>query len=161
MNVHIVPIEKPESVNFILGQAHFIKTVEDIHEALVQAVPGIRFGVAFCEASGPRLVRCSGTDDGMVDLARKHALAIGAGHVFIVFLLNAFPLNVLPALRSVPEVCCIYCATSNPAQAIVGETEVGRAILGVVDGAAPSGAENADDVLHRKEFLRKIGYKLA
>lgn len=162
MELQIVPIQKPENVNFILGQSHFIKTVEDVHEALVNAVPGIKFGLAFNEASGKCLVRWSGTDEAMIELARTNALAIGAGHMFIVFLAEGYyPINVLNAIKSVPEVARIYCATANPVQVIVAQTEQGRGILGVVDGASPKGIEGPEDITWRKEFLRKIGYKLA
>jgi adenosine/AMP kinase len=161
MEIQVVAIEKPESVNFILGQSHFIKTVEDLHEALVTAVPGIQFGLAFCEASGKRLVRWSGTDEAMIELAKKNALAIGAGHSFIIFLAEgAFPVNVLNAVKSVPEVARVFCATANPTEVLVAQTEQGRGILGVVDGSAPLGVEAADDIAWRKDFLRKIGYKL-
>ncbi|MBN1955672.1 MAG: adenosine-specific kinase [Anaerolineae bacterium] len=161
MDLLAVPINKPEETNFILGMSHFIKTVEDVHEMLVASVPSIRFGVAFCEASGPALVRCSGTDEEMVALARENALAIGAGHSFILFLAAGFyPINVLNALKMVPEVCRIFCATANPAEVIVAQTEQGRAILGVVDGASPQGPESEEDVERRKKFLRTIGYKL-
>jgi adenosine/AMP kinase len=161
MEIQVVAIEKPESVNFILGQSHFIKTVEDLHEALVTAVPGIQFGLAFCEASGKRLVRWSGTDEAMIELAKKNALAIGAGHSFIIFLAEgAFPVNVLNAVKSVPEVARVFCATANPTEVLVAQTEQGRGILGVVDGSAPIGVEAADDIAWRKDFLRKIGYKL-
>ncbi|MGB9775737.1 MAG: adenosine-specific kinase [Anaerolineae bacterium] len=161
MELLTVRIQKPDDVNFILGMSHFIKTVEDIHEALVNTVPGIRFGLAFCESSGPALVRCSGTDEAMIELARKNALAIGAGHSFILFLGPGFyPINVLNAVKMVPEVCRIFCATANPAEVIVAQTEQGRAILGVVDGISPKGVEGPEDVAHRKEFLRRIGYKL-
>ncbi len=156
-----VGIEKPETVNFILGQTHFIKSVEDLHEALVTAVPGIKFGLAFCEASGKCLVRWSGTDPAMTELAKRNAVAIGAGHSFIVFLREGFyPVNVLNTIKLVPEVCRIYCATANPTQVLVAETELGRGILGVVDGAAPKGVESDADIAWRKGFLRKIGYKL-
>jgi adenosine/AMP kinase len=155
-----VRIEKPDDVNLILGQAHFIKTVEDVHEALVTAVPGIAFGLAFCESSGPCLVRGSGTDAELTDLARRSALAIGAGHCFIVFLRHAYPINVLPVVRQVPEVCGIYCATANPIEVIVAETGQGRAILGVVDGLRPNGVEQESDVAARKVLLRQLGYKL-
>jgi uncharacterized protein len=161
MELEAVPIEKPESVNFILGQSHFIKTVEDVHETLVQAVPGILFGLAFCEASGPRLVRRSGTDVEMIELATRNILKIGAGHSFIVFLRNAFPVNVLPVLRLVSEICLVFCATANPVEVIVAKTGLGRGILGVIDGQEPLAVEKEDDVPKRKEFLRKIGYKLA
>ncbi len=161
MELKVVAIEKPEEINFVLGQSHFIKTVEDLHEALVNAVPGIKFGLAFCESSGPRLVRWSGTDEALIELAKRNALAIGAGHSFIVFLGEGFyPINVLSAIRSVPEVCRIFCATANPVQVIVAETEQGRGILGVVDGFSPQGVEGEEDIAHRKQFLRMIGYKL-
>lgn len=161
MEILNIKIEKPEAVNFILGQSHFIKTVEDLHEALVNAVPGIRFGLAFCEASGKCLVRCSGTDEAMIELARKNALAIGAGHSFIVFLAEGYyPINVLNAVKAVPEVCRVFCATANPTEVLVAATEQGRGILGVVDGSAPLGVEGETDLAWRKDFLRKIGYKL-
>jgi adenosine/AMP kinase len=161
MEIKIVRIEKPESINFVLGQSHFIKTVEDVHEAVVGAVPGIKFGLAFCEASGSCLVRWSGTDEAMLDLARKNALAIGAGHSFILFLADGFyPVNILNAIKNVPEVARIYCATANPTEVLVAETELGRGILGVVDGASPRGMEGPEDILWRKDLLRKIGYKL-
>jgi len=161
MQVVTVRIEKPGKINFVLGQTHFIKSVEDIHEALVSAVPGIKFGLAFCEASGKCLVRWSGTDDSMVELARKNAVAIAAGHSFILFLDEGFyPLNVLNTLKMVPEVCRIFCATANPTEVIVAETNQGRGILGVVDGSSPKGVEGEDDIAWRKGFLRQIGYKL-
>ncbi len=161
MNLTTVKIEKPENVNFILGQSHFIKTVEDLHETLVTAVPGIKFGLAFCEASGKCLVRWSGNDPDMVELAQKNALAISAGHSFIVFLAEGFyPVNVLNAVKGVPEVCRIFCATANPVEVIVAETETGRGILGVVDGFLPQGIEGEEDIAWRKGFLRMIGYKL-
>ncbi|KVK82057.1 hypothetical protein WJ47_33485 [Burkholderia ubonensis] len=160
MQLHTVTVHKPETMNFILGQTHFIKSVEDIHEALVGTVPGIRFGLAFCEASGKRLVRRSGTDADLVELASRNATAIGAGHAFIVLLGDGFyPVNVLNAIKAVPEVCRIYCATANPTEVIVAETAQGRGIVGVVDGFAPLGVENDDDVRWRKELLRTIGYK--
>ncbi|KVM80603.1 hypothetical protein WL80_32675 [Burkholderia ubonensis] len=160
MQLHTVTVHKPETMNFILGQTHFIKSVEDIHEALVGTVPGIRFGLAFCEASGKRLVRRSGTDAELVELASRNATAIGAGHAFIVLLGDGFyPVNVLNAIKAVPEVCRIYCATANPTEVIVAETAQGRGIVGVVDGFAPLGVENDDDVRWRKELLRSIGYK--
>lgn len=160
MELDIVRIEKPDEVNLILGQSHFIKTVEDIHEALVTAVPGIRFGLAFCESSGKALVRWSGTDEAMIDLARKNALKIAAGHSFIIFLAPGFyPVNVLNAVKAVPEVCHIFCATANPIEVIIAETEQGRGILGVVDGIHTQGIEGEEDIRWRKEFLRKIGYK--
>jgi adenosine/AMP kinase len=161
MQLTTVRIEKPEAVNVILGHSHFIKTVEDLHEALVNAVPGIQFGLAFCEASGKRLVRWSGTDPAMIALAQRNAAAIGAGHSFLVFLADGFyPVNVLHAVRAVPEVCRIYCATANPVEVIVAETEQGRGILGVIDGAPPAGIEGDEDIAWRKGFLRAIGYKL-
>ena len=160
MQLVTVRIDKPEATNFILGQTHFIKSVEDIHEALVTAVPGIKFGIAFCEASGACLVRWSGTDEAMIELARRNALAVGAGHSFIIFLGEGFyPINTLNAIKIVPEVCRIYCATANPTQVIVAQTDQGRGILGVVDGVSPCGIENADGIAWRKGFLRKIGYK--
>ena len=160
MNIQSVKIEKPEEINFILGQSHFIKTVEDLHEALVGAVPGIKFGLAFCEASGKCLVRWSGTDAGMIELAQKNALAIGAGHSFILFLGEGFyPVNVLKAVQAVPEVCRIFCATANPTQVLVAEEEGGRGILGVIDGLSPKGVEGEEDIAWRKGFLRMIGYK--
>jgi hypothetical protein len=161
MQIITVKVEKPEATNFILGQTHLIKTVEDIHEALVAAVPGIRFGLAFCEASGECLVRWSGTDPVMIEQAKKNATAIAAGHSFIVFLGDGFyPLNVLNTLKLVPEVCRIFCATANPTEVILVETEQGRGILGVVDGFSPKGIEDESDIKWRKDFLRQIGYKL-
>lgn len=161
MQLVSVKIEKPEAVNFILGQTHFIKSVEDIHEALVVAVPGIRFGLAFCEASGRCLVRWSGTDPAMIELAKRNTQALAAGHSFIVFLGEGFfPLNVLNTLKMVPEVCRIFCATANPAEVILAETAQGRGILGVVDGSSPQGVEGEADIRWRKDFLRQIGYKL-
>ena len=161
MEIHVVTIEKPEDVNFVLGQSHFIKTVEDLHEALVGAVPGIKFGVAFCEASGKCLVRWSGTDEEMVKLAKQNAMSIGAGHSFIVFLGQGyFPVNVLNAIKVVPEVARVFCATANPTQIIVAETEQGRGILGVIDGSSPQGAEGEADIAWRRDLLRRIGYKL-
>lgn len=160
MEIQTVKIEKPEAINFILGQSHFIKTVEDIHEALVNAVPGIKFGVAFCEASGKCLVRFSGTDDAMIELAKRNAFAIGAGHSFIIFLGEGFyPINVLKAIQAVPEICHICCATANPTEVLVAVTGQGRGILGVVDGSAPLGVEDEAEIAWRKSFLRKIGYK--
>jgi hypothetical protein len=147
-------------MNFILGQSHFIKTVEDIHEALVGTVPGIKFGIAFCESSGPRLIRWSGTDEHCIALAKKNAQAVGAGHSFIVFLANVFPINVLNAVKNVQEVCRIYCATANPVEVLVAETEQGRGIIGVVDGGSPLGVESEKEIEERKSLLRKFGYKL-
>jgi adenosine/AMP kinase len=161
MQVIAVKIEKPEAVNFIFGQTHFIKSVEDIHEALVGAVPGIKFGLAFCEASGKCLVRWSGTDPAMVELAQKNAKAIAAGHTFIVFLGEGFyPVNVLNTVKMVPEVCRIFCATANPTEIVLAETEQGRGVLGVVDGFQPKGVEDDEEIKWRKGFLRQIGYKL-
>jgi uncharacterized protein len=159
MDLKLVPIENPDALNLILGQSHFIKTVEDIHEALVNAVPNIAFGLAFCEASGHTLVRHSGTRGDLEELAIRNAASIAAGHSFIVFLQDAFPINVLRAIRNVPEVCGIYCATANPVQVIVAESEQGRGILGVIDGSSPSGVEGVEDVEWRKGLLRKFGYK--
>jgi adenosine/AMP kinase len=160
MKIKSIAIQKPENVNFILGQSHFIKTVEDLHEALVSAVPGIQFGLAFCEASGKCLVRWSGTDEAMIKLAKENALSIGAGHSFIIFLAEGFfPLNVLNAVKSCPEVCSIYCATANPATVLVADSGNGCAILGVVDGESPRGMEGEEDIKWRTDFLRMIGYK--
>jgi len=161
MELRVVKIAKPAEVNLIIGQSHFIKTVEDIHEAVVTAVPGIRFGLAFCESSGEALVRWSGTDEAMIDLAQRNALALSAGHAFIIFLGPGFyPINVLNALKNVPEVCRIYCATANPVEVVLAETEQGRGILGVIDGIRTTGVEDEAGIRWRKEFLRKIGYKL-
>lgn len=161
MELKTVLVEKPETLNFILGQTHFIKTVEDLHEALVNAVPGIKFGLAFCEASGACLIRTSGTDQALVELAAKNALSIGAGHTFIVIWGEGFyPINVLNAIKNVPEVCHIFCATANPTQVIIAESEQGRGILGVIDGFKPKGVEDAQGVAWRQGLLRKIGYKL-
>lgn len=160
MELKSVTIVKPEDINFILGQTHFIKSVEDLYEALVGAVPGIQFGLAFCEASGACLVRWAGTDEEMIELARKNALALAAGHSFIIFLKNAFPINVLNAVKMVPEVCRIFCATANPVEVILAESEQGRGILGVIDGSSPKGVEYAEGIEWRTGFLRKIGYKL-
>jgi adenosine/AMP kinase len=159
MEFKTVKIEKPEDMNFILGQAHFIKTVEDLHETLVTAVPGIQFGLGFCESSGPCLVRASGTDPALVDLAKKNAFALSAGHTFVIFLRGVFPINVLNAVKSVQEVCAIYCASANPVEVILAETEQGRGIMGVVDGSRSKGIETDKDVASRKELLRRLGYK--
>ncbi len=160
MNLTTVKIEKPEDTNFILGQSHFIKTVEDIHEALIGTVPGIKFGLAFNEASGKCLVRWSGNDDEMIALAQKNAMALGAGHSFILFLGQGFyPVNVLNVIKMVPEVCHIFCSTANPVEVIIAETEIGRGILGVIDGEKPKGIEADEDIAWRKNFLRMIGYK--
>ena len=161
IQLSVIPIEKPDpNLNLILGMSHFIKTVEDVHEALVNTVPGIKFGLAFCEASGPRLVRSSGTDAELTALAERTAQAIGAGHSFIIFLGNAFPVNVLNAVKNVPEVARIFCATANPLQVVVAESEQGRGILGVIDGQTPLGIEDEAAKVQRKDFLRKIGYKM-
>jgi adenosine/AMP kinase len=161
MQLTTVRIDKPDATNFILGQTHFIKSVEDIHEALFGAVPGIKFGLGFCEASGKCLVRTSGTDAAMVELAQKNAMALGAGHCFIVFLGEGYyPVNVLNAIKMVPEVCRIFCATANPVEVVVAETDQGRGLLGVIDGFSPKGIELEDDVAWRKNLLRQIGYKL-
>jgi adenosine/AMP kinase len=159
MELHAVAVEKPEDVNFILGQSHFIKTVEDVHECMVNSVPGISFGMAFCEASGPCLIRHTGTDEELEKLAVKNSEAIGAGHSFIILMRDAFPLNVLPALKNVCEICCVFCASANPTTVIVAENDKGRGIMGVIDGDKPNGVESEDDARHRREFLRKIGYK--
>ena len=161
MELSTVTIENPDELNFILGQSHFIKTVEDLYETLISAVPGIKFGVAFCEASGPALVRWVGTEDELIELARRNALALSAGHSFIIFLgTGFFPINVLNAIKAVPEVCRIFCATANPVEVIISETALGRGILGVIDGQKTKGIEGAEDIAWRKDFLRKIGYKL-
>jgi len=160
MEIKTIHIEKPEAVNFIFGQSHFIKTVEDIHEALVGAVPGIKFGVAFCEASGKCLVRWSGTDEEMIELARNNAMAVSAGHSFFIFLADGFfPLNVLNTIKMVPEVCHIFCATANSAEVIVADLGDSRAVLGVADGEKPKGFEDEEEINWRKKFLRQIGYK--
>ncbi|MCK4353035.1 adenosine-specific kinase [candidate division WOR-3 bacterium] len=160
MEFKVIKIKKPGDINFILGQAHFIKTVEDLQEALVSSVPKIKFGIAFCESSGPRLVRFSGNDNELIELAKTNALNIGAGHTFIIFIKNAFPINLLPGIKAIPEVCNIFCATSNPTQVIIGETKQGRAILGVVDGLSSIEIESKKDIKARKKFLRDIGYKI-
>jgi adenosine/AMP kinase len=160
MELLSVRIEKPEDLNLILGQAHFIKTVEDLHETLAGSSPHLRFGIAFCEASGPRLVRRSGNDEELIQLAVKNAMAIGAGHSFIVFLKDGFPVNVLNQVKQVPEVCGVYCATANPVEVIIAETDQGRAICGVVDGGAVLGVETEADIATRHDLLRTIGYKL-
>ncbi len=160
MELTAVRIDKPDDVNLILGQSHFIKTVEDLHEVLAGSSPHLRFGVAFCESSGPRLVRHSGNDPALTELATRIASSIGAGHSFVVVLREGYPVNVLNAVKAVPEVCRIYCATANPLQVIVAETEQGRGILGVIDGNAPLGVEGEEDVRSRKQLLRTFGYKL-
>ncbi len=160
MELELVKIENQEELNLILGQSHFIKTVEDIHEALVNTVPNIKFGLAFCEASGKCLIRWTGTDEKLIKLAQENATKIGAGHSFILFLENSFPINVLPVIRQVPEVCRIYCATANPLEVIIAKSDQGRGIMGVIDGSSPIGIEGDEDIAWRKGFLRKIGYKL-
>ena len=160
MDISTVAFDKPEDLNVILGQSHFIKTVEDLHEALVGSAPGLRFGMAFCEASGPCLIRWSGNDQELIDVAVRNAEAIGAGHSFVIALREGFPINVLNAVKAVPEVCRIFCATANPLEVVVGQSELGRAVLGVVDGASPLGVETEDDVTERKAMLRRFGYKL-
>ncbi len=160
MEIKVIKIEKPEATNFILGQSHFIKTVEDIHEAIVQTNSQIKFGVGFCESSGPALVRWSGNDPGLIELAQKNAIALGCGHCFILFMENGFPVNILNIVKNIPEVCNIYCATANHVEVIVAESEQGRGIMGVIDGVKTKGIETEADIKGRKEFLRKIGYKL-
>ena len=160
MELHRVKIDKPDETNFILGQSHFIKTIEDIHEALVTTVPGIKFGLAFCEASGKCLVRWSGTDESMIALAQKNAMAISAGHCFVIFLGEGFyPINVLNTIKMVPEVCHIFCATANSTEVILADNGEGRGILGVIEGSKPKGIEGDADIAWRKSFLRQIGYK--
>lgn len=159
MEITSVTIEKPEDMNFILGQSHFIKTVEDIYEAMVNAVPGAKFGLAFCEASGPCLVRFTGTDEELVELAKKNAYTLAAGHSFILFMKDIFPVNVLNAIKNVPEVCRVFCATANPVQVLIAENEQGRGILGVIDGFTSKGIETDEDIRARKELLRKFRYK--
>lgn len=159
MELKTVQIEKPADMNFILGQAHFIKTVEDLYETLATAIPGLKFGLAFCESSGPALVRSEGTDGELTELARRNALNLSAGHCFIIFLQGAYPINVLNAVKMVPEVCRIFCATANAVQVIIAESELGRGILGVIDGIKTRGLETAEDVTARHQLLRSIGYK--
>jgi len=160
MELKSVRIEKPAEINFILGQSHFIKSVEDLHEAMVTSLPGAKFGIAFCEASGACLIRYSGTDDEMIELAKKNASAIGAGHTFIIFIKDSFPINYLNAIKDVPEVCTIFCATANDVDVVVAENERGRGILGIIDGEKPKGIEDEDGKKWRYEILRKFGYKL-
>ncbi len=160
MDILTVRIDKPEATNVIIGQSHFIKTVEDIHEAVVTTAPHMRFGLAFCESSGPALVRRSGNDATLVEMAVSNALAVGAGHSFLLFVEDGFPVNILNAVKAVPEVCRIFCATANPVEVVVAAGPLGRGILGVIDGVAPAGVETDDDVAARKAFLRAIGYKL-
>ena len=159
MEIKIVKLENPDQLNLILGQSHFIKTVEDMHEAMVSTVPGAKFGIAFCEASDVCLVRHTGTDPELLELARKNAFALAAGHCFIVFMRDMYPINVLNAVKSLPEVCRIFCATSNPVEVVIGETEQGRGILGVIDGFKSKGIETEADIRRRKDLLRKFGYK--
>ncbi|GJQ23613.1 MAG TPA: adenosine-specific kinase [Candidatus Brocadia sapporoensis] len=159
MEIKPVTMEIPEGANIIIGQAHFIKTVEDLYEVLINAVPGTKFGIAFCEASGPRLVRAEGNDATLRETAIQNARTIAAGHTFVVIIKEAFPVNVLNAVKACPEVCTIFCATANPVQVIVAETEQGRGVLGVVDGYSPKGVEGEKDIQNRRQFLRKIGYK--
>ncbi|MCK4575117.1 adenosine-specific kinase [candidate division WOR-3 bacterium] len=159
MEIKIVEIENPHQLNFVIGQSHFIKTVEDVHEALVSAICGIKFGFAFCESSDKRLVRITGTDNDLIEIAKKNALNIGAGHSFILFLKDAYPINILTTLRTVPEIVGFYCATANPVKVIIAEEGEQRGILGVLDGMKPLGAEDEEAKEERKRFLRKIGYK--
>ena len=160
MELKIVTIEKPEDMNFILGHSHFIKTVEDLYEAIVQTAPQMKFGIGFCEASGPALVRFAGNDLDLIELVQKNALALSCGHAFIIFMQNGVPINILNTVKNVPEVCRIFCATANPVEVIVAESEQGRGILGVIDGVKTRGIETETDIQFRKDFLRKIGYKL-
>ncbi|MEM5882715.1 MAG: adenosine-specific kinase [Candidatus Aenigmatarchaeota archaeon] len=160
MEFKIIKLQAPENCNLILGQSHFIKTVEDLHEALVNSTPNIKFGLAFCESSGKCLVRHSGNDKELEKIASEKVLEIGCGHTFLIFIKNAYPINVLNRIKEVPEVCSIFCATANPVEVIVAETEQGRGIIGVIDGLKPKGIEEEEDIKERKEFLRKIGYKL-
>lgn len=159
MEIKTVKIENPDGLNMILGHTHFIKSVEDIYEVMVNAIPMPKFGLAFCEASEKCLVRYTGTEDALVELARKNALALSAGHTFILFMQDMFPINVLPAIKNVPEVCRVFCATANPVEAIVAETDQGRGILGVVDGFSSKGIETEEDIAARKQLLRNFGYK--
>jgi len=160
MQMSSVRIEKPEEMNFILGHAHFIKTVEDLYEVIVQTNPAMKFGIAFCEASGPCLVRHAGNDERLIEIAQRNALRLAAGHSFLIFMEQGFPVNILNAVKTVPEVCRVYCATANPTEVIIAETAQGRGILGVIDGERSKGVESDEDIRKRKEFLRKIGYKM-
>ena len=160
LKMETVKVENPDELNLIFGQSHFIKTVEDIHETLVTAIPGLKFGVAFCEASAKCLVRHSGTDPALVELAGKNAHTVGCGHTFFIFLRDAFPINVLKAVQGVSEVCGIYCATANPVVVVVADNGAGRGVMGVIDGQKPAGIEDEDEQAVRKKFLRDIGYKL-
>jgi adenosine/AMP kinase len=159
MDIKVIKINKPEEMNFILGQSHFIKTVEDLHEAIINTTPQMKFGLAFCESSGPALVRYSGNDARLIDLAKKNAQNLSAGHAFIIFMENGYPVNILNTIKNVPEVCRIFCATANAVDVIIAETETGRGILGVIDGVKTKGIEGEVDIEWRKEFLRKRGYK--
>lgn len=160
MELKVVPVEIPEGCNIIIGHSHFIKTVEDLHEILVGTVPSVKFGIAFCEASGSCLIRVTGNDEMLRQVATKNAEALAAGHSFVILLKDAFPINFLNAIKQCQEVCKIHCATANPVQVIIAETEQGRGILGVVDGFSPKGVEGPEDVQKRKDFLRALGYKL-
>jgi adenosine/AMP kinase len=160
MELKTVRIDKPADLNLILGQSHFIKTVEDLYEAIVQTVPGMKFGIAFCESSGPALVRYAGNDGRLMELAQSNALSLSCGHCFIIFMEGGFPVNILNTVKNVPEVCHIFCATANPVEVIVAETAQGRGILGVIDGVTTKGMETEADIKARKDLLRKIGYKL-
>jgi adenosine/AMP kinase len=160
MEIKTVKIEKPEETNFILGQSHFIKTVEDLHEAIVTTAPQMKFGLAFCESSGPALVRYSGNEPRLIDLAKKNALSLSAGHSFIIFIESGYPVSILNAIKNVPEVCGVFCATASPVEVIIAESGTGRGILGVIDGVMTTGIEKETDIQWRKELLRKIGYKL-
>lgn len=155
-----VTMEIPDGANIIIGQSHFIKTAEDLYEVMINAVPGIKFGIAFCEASGPCLVRAEGNDTALRDVAIQNARNIAAGHTFVILMKGAFPVNVLNAIKSCPEVCSVFCATANPLQVLVAETGQGRGVLGVIDGYCPKGVENEKDIQERRQFLRKIGYKM-
>lgn len=159
MDIKVVAVEKPDDMNFIMGHSHFIKTVEDLYETVIQNVPGIKFGISFCEASGKCLVRFTGNDEKLMEIAKTNAANIAAGHTFFIFMQNGFPVNILNAVKAVPEVCRVYCATANPAQVILGETEQGRAVLGIIDGFSPKGMEAEADVKWRKNLLRELGYK--
>lgn len=160
MNLSVVQIEKPADVNVILGHSHFIKTVEDLYETIVQTNPGMKFGVAFCEASGPTLLRFVGNDEAMITLAQKNGMAIAAGHTFLIFLDKGFPVNILNAVKMVPEVCRVFCASANPVEVLIAETDQGRGIVGVIDGFATKGIETDQDIAVRRDFLRRLGYKL-
>lgn len=160
MEIRLLAIEKPPDMNFILGQSHFIKTIEDLYETIVSTNPAIKFGIAFCESSGQALVRFIGNDQKLIELAQKNAMKLACGHTFIIFIEGGFPINILNGIKNVPEVCNIFCATSNPTEVIVAESEQGRGIMGVIDGVRSKGLETDSDIHHRKEFLRKIGYKL-